>query len=147
MAWGIYSLRGRSGTDPIATTTDHFARSMPFVLALALLRLRALHASPRGVLLAVVSGAVTSGLGYVVWYAALPTMTAARAAAVQLTVPALAAFGGVLFLAETPSLRLLAAAILILGGVALTGLGRGRLIRAAVERVGETARTERDTRF
>jgi len=159
-AWGIYSLRGRAATgaptgaptgtatstgtstgiDPIATTTDHFARAVPFVLALALLRLPGLHASPRGLLLAIISGAVTSGLGYVVWYAALPTMTATRAAAVQLTVPVLAAFGGVLFLAETPTLRLFVAAFLILGGVALTAVGRGRVIRSAVERAGPAPR-------
>jgi len=156
IAWGIYSLRGRSGSasrtgataapgvrtaalqgaraDAIATTTDHFVRAVPFVLVLALLRAPALHVSPGGVLLAAISGAVTSGLGYVIWYAALPSMTATRAAAVQLTVPVLAAAGGVSFLAEAPTLRLLAAAILILGGVALTGVGRGRAIRSVVER-------------
>ncbi len=139
VAWGIYSLRGRTSpaagarTDPIAATAGHFVRAVPFVLALALIRASALHAAPRGVLLAVISGAVTSGLGYVIWYAALPTMTATRAAAVQLTVPILAAFGGVLFLAETPTLRLFAAAILTLGGVALTAIARGRVIRSAVE--------------
>jgi drug/metabolite transporter (DMT)-like permease len=166
IAWGVYSLRGRAGSaprtgtamqpavpavasrrarpDPIATTADHFARTVPFVLALALLRAPALHVSPGGILLAAISGAVTSGLGYVIWYAALPSMTATRAAAVQLTVPVLAAVGGVLFLAETPTLRLLAAAILILGGVALTGVGRGRAIRSAVERA--TARSSEPRR-
>jgi drug/metabolite transporter (DMT)-like permease len=139
MAWGFYSLRGRGRIDPIAATTDNFARSLPFVLALALLSLRALHMTPRGALLAIVSGAITSGLGYVVWYAALPTMTATRSAAVQLAVPVLAAFGGVLFLAEAPTLRLFTAALLILGGVALTAVGRGRMIRAVVKSKDESA--------
>jgi drug/metabolite transporter (DMT)-like permease len=95
--------------------------------------------TPRGALLAIVSGAITSGLGYVVWYAALPTMTATRSAAVQLAVPVLAAFGGVLFLAEAPTLRLFTAALLILGGVALTAVGRGRMIRAVVKSKDESA--------
>ncbi len=133
IAWGIYSLRGRTAVDPMAATTDHFVRSLPLVAALALIRLPTLHTSTRGTILAIVSGAITSGLGYVVWYAALPAMTATRAAVVQLTVPVLAALGGVIFLAEEPTLRLLVAAMLILGGVALAAVGRGQMIRNLIE--------------
>jgi drug/metabolite transporter (DMT)-like permease len=78
----------------------------------------------RGILLAVASGALTSGLGYVIWYAALPSLGALRAATVQLCVPLIAALGGVLLLAESPGLRLLLAGAAILGGIGLTLLGR-----------------------
>jgi len=83
-----------------------------------------MHLSGRGVLLAVLSGAVASGIGYTIWYAALKHMTATRAAVVQLAVPVIAAIGGVLFLAETATMRLWIAGALILGGIALTILGR-----------------------
>jgi drug/metabolite transporter (DMT)-like permease len=92
---------------------------VPLTLSLLLLYVPRLHADPSGVLLAVVSGAVTSGIGYVVWYAALAHLSSLRAAAVQLSVPLIAAFGGVAFLAEAFTARLAVAAIAILGGIAL----------------------------
>jgi drug/metabolite transporter (DMT)-like permease len=126
MAWGVYSLRGRGAGRPLAITAGNFARAAPLALAVSLLCLRALHVSPRGALLAVLSGAVTSGLGYAIWYAALPGLTATRAATVQLAVPVLAALGGVAFLGEHVTLRLVVSATFILGGVAAALRGRLR---------------------
>ncbi len=125
ISWGIYSLRGRSPAGPLAETTGNFIRALPLALAVSLLSVRHLHLSARGILLAGISGAIASGVGYVLWYAALKGLSAARAATVQLPVPVLAAAGGVIVLSESVSLRLVAAAILILGGVALALAGRG----------------------
>lgn len=119
IAWGVYSLRGRGGGDPLAATAGNFLRAAPFALATSALMLGQLHADWRGVALAVTSGAVTSGLGYIVWYAALRGLTALRAATVQLSVPPIAALGGVALLAEPISLRLVIASIATLGGIAL----------------------------
>lgn len=128
-AWGVYSLRGRGTTDPIVTTTDNFVRSVPFVFVVAALLFRQLDLSTRGVILALVSGGIASGVGYILWYTALRGLSASRAASVQLTVPVLAALGGFLFLREPVSLRLGLSALLILGGVALTLVGRERPVR------------------
>ena len=124
-AWGIYSLRGRGAGDPVAATAGNFLRAAPLALLLSAAFAGAFHASFSGVALAVASGAVTSGLGYVVWYAALPGLSALRAATVQLSVPPLAALGGALLLAEALSLRLLLSSAAILGGIALVLLSRG----------------------
>jgi drug/metabolite transporter (DMT)-like permease len=119
VAWGAYSLRGRREELPLAATAGNFLRSLALAVPLVLLAVPTLHASWPGVLLAVTSGAVTSGGGYVLWYAALTSLTPMQAALAQLSVPALAAAGGVLLLAEPLSPRLLAAAGLILGGICL----------------------------
>lgn len=124
IAWGVYSLRGRGAVDPIVTTTDNFVRAVPMILVVAVVLYRSIDLTTRGVLLAVLSGAVASGVGYVIWYAALRGLSATRAASVQLTVPVIAAIGGVLFLGESVTLRLALSAVLILGGVALTLVGR-----------------------
>ena len=118
--WGVYTLRGRGMTNPLVHTTVNFVWAVPLVLIVSALTLPQFHASPRGVLLAVVSGAVTSGLGYVAWYSALRSLTATKAAVLQLSVPILAAAGGVVFLTEPVSLRLAASAVLVIGGIALT---------------------------
>lgn len=118
-AWGIYSLKGRGAMDPVRTTTANFLRAAPIALATLFLWLSNLKITPPGLFLAVISGAVTSGIGYVIWYAALKGLTATRAATVQLSVPVIAAFGGVVFLSEEISLRLLLSAVAILGGVGL----------------------------
>ena len=125
-AWGAYSLRGRGTADPLAATAASFIRAAPLGVLLALVFASRLHADARGVGLAVASGALTSGLGYVVWYAALRRLTALRAAAVQLTVPLIAAAGGVLLLGEAFTWRLGAAALAILGGIGLVLGSRGR---------------------
>jgi drug/metabolite transporter (DMT)-like permease len=117
VAWGAYSLRGRAADRPIAATAGNFLRAAPFALLLSVASARGAHVTARGALLATLSGAVTSGLGYVIWYAALRGLTATRAATVQLSVPVLTAFGGVALLGEPVTLRLVIAAALILGGV------------------------------
>jgi drug/metabolite transporter (DMT)-like permease len=124
VAWGVYSLRGRGTTDPVVTTTDNFIRSVPMVLVVAAALYPTIDLSKRGVVLAAASGALASGVGYVIWYAALRGLSATRAASVQLTVPVIAALGGLLFLGESVSARLVVSAVLILGGVGLTLLGR-----------------------
>mgnify|MGYP003583468442 FL=1 len=126
IAWGIYSLRGRGVADPLAVTAANFLRAAPLALLLSLMLASQAHAAMHGALLAVASGALTSGLGYVIWYAALPGLGALRAATVQLSVPLIAALGGVLLLAETPSLRLVLAGLAILGGIGLVLLGKRR---------------------
>jgi len=118
-AWGIYSLGGRGASDPVAATTANFLRAAPLAVAVVLLWLSHLRVTPAGLLFAVISGAVTSGVGYVIWYAALKGLTATRAATVQLAVPVIAAFGGVVLLSEEITLRLLLSAVAILGGVGL----------------------------
>ncbi len=126
VAWGVYSLRGRGARDPIVTTTDNFVRAVPMALAVAAAALATLHATPRGILLAIASGAIASGVGYVLWYVALRGLTATRAASVQLTVPVIAALGGVAFLSERVTPRLATAAVLVLGGVGASLVGRMR---------------------
>lgn len=119
VAWGVYSLRGRGLDNPLAATAGNFLRAAPMALALSMLLYDRAHASPAGILLALASGALTSAIGYVIWYAALKGLSAIRAAAVQLSVPPIAAFGAVLFLAEPLTPRLAAASAAILGGIAL----------------------------
>ncbi|HZH89692.1 MAG TPA: DMT family transporter [Pyrinomonadaceae bacterium] len=119
ISWGLYSLGGRGARDPLADTTGNFVLALPLALVVNLLASADAHISLKGVVLAVLSGALASGVGYVVWYAALRGLTATRAATVQLPVPVLAAVGGVIFMSEKISLRLVVAAAVILGGVAL----------------------------
>ncbi len=124
--WGVYSLRGRGTGNPIRMTTGNFIRAVPIAIVVSVVMLPMLHLSPEGVLIAALSGGVASGLGYVVWYTALRGITATLAATVQLAVPFLAASGGVLFLSETVSARLVLSGLAILGGVGLAILGRTR---------------------
>jgi drug/metabolite transporter (DMT)-like permease len=141
-AWGVYSLRGRGAADAVAANAASFARAVPLALATSAgfgLWATA-QLTPAGALLALASGSVTSGLGYAVWYAALRGLSATRAAIVQLSVPPLAAFAGVLVLGEIVSLRLVLASALILGGIALAILGHRRSGR----RPGLTPRREAD---
>ena len=126
IAWGVYSLRGRKAPDALAATAANFLRAAPLALVLSLALVSSLKVSASGVALAVASGAITSGIGYVIWYAALRGLTALRAAAVQLSVPPIAAFGGALLLAEPITPRLWLATLAILGGIALVLLARAR---------------------
>lgn len=119
VAWGVYSLRGRGVADPLAATARNFMWAVPLSLALSLVYVARAHADATGIALAVASGAVTSGLGYVIWYAALARLSAMQAATVQLSVPLLAAIGGVLLLSEAITPRLAAASVAILGGIAI----------------------------
>lgn len=125
IAWGIYSLRGRGIANPLLATAGNFARTLPFAVAVSALFFASVRASWSGVGLAVASGAVASGVGYVIWYAALRGLTATRAATVQLSVPVIAAFGGAMFLSERITLRLLISSAAILGGIATVLMQRG----------------------
>ena len=119
VAWGAYSLLGRGNTRPIETTSGNFLRASVFGALLSLACIGVFEWDPRGALLAALSGAVASGLGYAIWYTVLPALRATQAATVQLSVPAIAAIGGVLLLDERPSLRLVLCSAAILGGIAL----------------------------
>jgi drug/metabolite transporter (DMT)-like permease len=123
IAWGIYSLMGRSAQtkqhDPTLVTAGNFAKSVPFALGLLIACVFWLDVSLPGVILAMTSGAIASGVGYAIWYAALKGLASSEAAIVQLTVPVIAAVGGVALLDEPLALRLVLAGIAILGGVAL----------------------------
>jgi drug/metabolite transporter (DMT)-like permease len=119
IAWGLYTLRGRGVADPLASTAGNFLRATPMALALSLLLLPRADLGATGVSLAIASGALTSGVGYVIWYAALRGLTALRAATVQLSVPPIAALGGALLLSEAITPRLIVASATILGGVVL----------------------------
>ena len=125
VGWGIYSLRGKNAPAPVAASAGNFARTLPLVMLGLAIAWGSLHASPRGVALAVLSGSLTSGLGYVIWYLALRGLTATRAAIVQLAVPVIAAAGGIVILAEEPTVRLGVSSVLILGGVGAAVLARG----------------------
>ena len=119
VAWGIYSLRGRGAGDPIAVTAGNFLRTVPIAIILSAFRFKGIAMDADGFGYAVASGALASGLGYTLWYTVLPALKATRAASVQLSVPVIAALGGVLFLDEHLSLRLVLASVAILGGIAL----------------------------
>lgn len=127
VGWGVYSLAGRGSRDALAGTAANFVLALPVAAGVALALGVPFQAAPGGVALAVASGAVTSGLGYALWYAVLPELGAARAAVAQLTVPVIAAAAGVVVLAEPLGWRFGIAAVLVLGGVAVASLkGRGR---------------------
>lgn len=126
VAWGIYSLRGRGGSDPAASTAGNFARAAPMALALSLVTLSQAQTDMAGITYALASGGLASGIGYVIWYMVMPQLRAASAASVQLSVPVIAALGGVLFLGEAITPRLVYSSIAILGGIALVIAGRRR---------------------
>jgi len=127
MAWGAYSLLGRGSTAPVADVTGTFLRLTPLTLVVMAALWSSIHVSTRGITLAVLSGTLTSGGGYALWYYALRRLTAMRASIVQLSIPALAALAGVFVLDEPITVRLVTAAALILGGVALSIGGRTRM--------------------
>jgi drug/metabolite transporter (DMT)-like permease len=126
VAWGFYTLRGKGSADPLGDTAGNFVRSVPMAVVAVMPFLLSLHLSARGVVLAVLSGAIASGVGYTAWYAVLRHHTATRAAVLQLAVPVIAAVGGVLFISEMMTARLVVAAALILGGIAVVIAGRKR---------------------
>lgn len=124
VAWGVYSLRGKGGGDATQTTSGNFQRAALLTLILSAITLPQARLDGAGLVYAVVSGTVTSGLGYAVWYTAVRGLPATSAATVQLSVPVIAALGGALFLHEPLTLRLITTSLAILGGVALVTLGR-----------------------
>jgi drug/metabolite transporter (DMT)-like permease len=120
VAWGIYSLRGRGATRPLATTAGNFARSVPIAAGLAVIAVAtSAHVTTQGVALAIASGGLASGLGYGLWYTVLPSLGAARAAIVQLSVPVIAAAGGIAVLDEPLRLHAAVGGAVILAGLAL----------------------------
>lgn len=119
MAWGVYSLRGKGAGDATEATAGNFLRAVPLALLPSLLMLKAAHWDYAGVGYSLASGAIASGIGYSIWYAALPALRATSAATVQLSVPVIAAVGAIIFLGESPTLRLVLASVAILGGIAL----------------------------
>ena len=127
IAWGIYSLRGKKSIgDATATTAGNFILAVPFTIVFSLCGMHWMSIDLGGVCYAIASGAITSGLGYAIWYAALPGLPATQAAVVQLSVPIIAAVGGIVFLGEVMTTRLVIAAVAILGGIALVIVGRNR---------------------
>lgn len=130
IAWGIYSLRGKGSGNPTRVTAGNFLRAAPVAMALSLFMLKDASLDAAGFWYAVSSGALTSGIGYALWYSAMPALKATTAATVQLSVPVIAALGGIVFLGEPITLRLALASAAILGGIALVVLrkqaGNGR---------------------
>ena len=119
IGWGIYSLRGKNTKNPLVDTAYNFLRALPFLILLFYFLAQESNYSTKGILLALLSGIVTSGIGYTIWYAALKGLNSIQASVVQLLVPVLAAIGGVIFVGELISFRLMAASLMILGGILL----------------------------
>ena len=126
IAWGIYSLRGKGSGDPLRVTAGNFLRAVVFAVPLSAATLPWASLDAPGVGYAIASGALTSGIGYAIWYTAVARLKVATAASVQLSVPVIAAVGGILLLGEAATLRLLLASIAILGGIGLVIAGRQR---------------------
>jgi drug/metabolite transporter (DMT)-like permease len=118
-AWGVYSLRAKGAGDPTKVTAGNFLRAVPMAAVLSMLSHDGASLDSAGFWYAVSSGAVTSGIGYAIWYSALPALKATHAATVQLSVPVIAAVGGIVFLEESVTLRLVLASVAILGGIML----------------------------
>jgi drug/metabolite transporter (DMT)-like permease len=124
IAWGFYTLKGKGVKDPLETTARNFILSVPMVIVVNLFTYSKSYISIEGVLYALLSGSIASGIGYVIWYAALKGLTTTQAALLQLTVPIIAAFGGVVLLKESITMRLIVAGMFILGGVVLALIGK-----------------------
>jgi drug/metabolite transporter (DMT)-like permease len=124
VAWGVYSLRAKGTGDPTKVTAGNFLLTVPFALVLMIFMIDKVSLDSSGVWYAVASGAVASGIGYAIWYSVLPSLKATSAATIQLSVPIIAAFGGVIFLGESVTLRLVSASVAILGGIALAIRGK-----------------------
>ena len=128
IAWGIYSLRGKAARDAIAATAGNFLRAVPLAAIVGVVLLPWANLDRAGIAYAVLSGAIASGLGYVIWYTALSGLKATSAATVQLSVPVLVATGGILLLGEPITFRYLVASIAVLGGIALVVLEKNRAL-------------------
>lgn len=119
IAWGVYTYKGMGVENPLAETSFNFFRTLPMVIILALVFVSSLSVSTQGALLAIASGVITSAIGYTIWYMALKHLHPTLASVSQLTVPVIAAFGGLIFVNEPLTLRLIISTSLILGGIAL----------------------------
>lgn len=124
IAWGFYTLAGSGSKTPLIDTANNFLRTLPFIALVTILTFENIQISNQGIILAIVSGAVTSGLGYAIWYSALARLTVTQAATIQLTVPIIAAFGGVLFSNEVITIKLITSSILVLGGILVVIVGK-----------------------
>lgn len=124
ISWGIYTLKGRDSKSPLMDTAYNFIRTIPLIIILLFITVKNANYSSEGIWLAIISGGITSGIGYTIWYFALGGLTATQAAVVQLLVPVIAAFGGVLFISEKITFRLTIASVLILGGILIVVMGR-----------------------
>ena len=123
-AWGIYTLNGKNSKDPLRDTAYNFIRTIPFLVIMTILVYKDLKYTNEGIWLAIFSGGITSGIGYAIWYIALRGLSATQAAVVQLLVPVIAAFGGVLFISEKITFRLSISSIMILGGILILVIGK-----------------------
>jgi drug/metabolite transporter (DMT)-like permease len=124
IAWAFYTLAGKNTKTPLIDTANNFSRTLPFIALTMLLTFSDIQISNKGILLAIASGAIMSGLGYAIWYSVLPSLTLTQAAILQLTVPIIAAVGGVLFSNEVVTMQLISSSILVLGGVLVVTVGR-----------------------
>lgn len=124
VAWGIYTLKGRDSQNPLMDTANNFFRTLPLVILLTIITISDANYSSEGVLLALLSGGITSGIGYTIWYIALGGLSATQAAVLQLLVPVIAALGGVIFVSETITVRLTISAAMVLGGILMVVLGK-----------------------
>jgi drug/metabolite transporter (DMT)-like permease len=120
IAWGVYTLRGKDSTTPLTDTTWNFIATIPLLVITSLILIDDMQINKEGVILAIASGALASGMGYAIWYAALAHLSSTNAATVQLSVPVIATIGGVLFMAEPITVRMMIAGIVVLGGIYLT---------------------------
>ncbi|MBA6417950.1 DMT family transporter [Colwellia sp. 6M3] len=124
MAWAFYTLLGRKSKNALNDTAFNFLRTVPFIFILMVFSLDSLHVSSLGIMLAILSGAIASGVGYFVWYIALAGLSVTQAAVLQLFVPIIAALGGVIFTSELITVRLIESSALVLGGILMVILGR-----------------------
>ncbi len=131
IAWGIYTLKGKESKNPLADTTFNFLRTIPFLMLLFVFTLQSSSYTIKGIILAIISGGITSGIGYTIWYMAIDGLTKIQTAVVQLLVPIIAAFGGVIFVAEKITVRLTLASFLVLGGILIVVLGRKKLLTSS----------------
>jgi len=124
IAWGFYTLKGRGSKNPLMDTAYNFIRTIPFILILAISTIDNINYSSEGIVLAVISGGITSGIGYTIWYVALGGISSTQAAVLQLSVPVIAALGGVVFASESITFRFTISAAMVLGGILVVVLGK-----------------------
>ena len=122
ISWGIYTIKGQTSKNPLRDTTYNFIKTLPFITILYIATMTQSNYSTEGILLAVIAGGVTSGIGYTIWYMAIRGLSSIQSAVLQLLVPVIAAFSGVIFISEIITVRLTVSSILILGGVLIVTL-------------------------
>ncbi|WP_348772636.1 DMT family transporter [Shewanella sp. MMG014] len=138
VAWGVYTLKGRRSQAPIMDTAYNFACTLPLVLVLIIVAFDSFHFTYQGIILAAIAGGLTSAVGYSIWYIALKGLSATQAAVIQLSVPIIAAIGGVIFVAEPITYRLMISSLVVLGGILTVVIGRYYSINAATKTTNET---------